>query len=97
MPSPLGTRCVALYSFSLQEDCETEYENQECVAPDTCGCTEGWSMDESGVCNMPECSNCFVNDECLAPGDCTCIEGWTRSASGHCDKVFFGFVGSRFF
>ncbi|XP_055632768.1 fibrillin-1-like [Toxorhynchites rutilus septentrionalis] len=75
--------------------CNEQCENGECVAPNQCGCFEGYSNANSTANHLcrPVCSNGCLNGNCVAPGKCICDKGYGKIADDCiplCEKCSFG-------
>lgn len=65
-----GSECVA--------QCPGGCINGNCVAPNTCACKPGWTLDKAGKVCTPHCSHPCLNGECTGPDTCTCRPGYIK-------------------
>lgn len=77
-----GLASDKLFSWTLLTKISIHCVLQNCTAPDTCTCFDGYKLsEESNFTCEPICHDECINGRCTSPNECTCDDGYEKKNS----------------
>lgn len=84
---------VLVYEWRFSSNFFRGCQQGKCIAPNTCSCADGFTMDETNTICIPQCSQQCLNGDCTGPNECTCRKGYAKDVKDPTGtKYWFDFI-----